>query len=114
MDFINNKIDTLTTKAKVLTSISLFGETAPAPAPAPVVIIKNETQEISKESVTFDLISYIFWVGIGIYLVQKLIPVGDAYQTLRIVLYVMLVLGGGYPAVFLAVLYFLKMQITKK
>jgi hypothetical protein len=78
------------------------------------IIIKNETQEISKESVTFDLISYIFWVGIGIYLVQKLIPVGDAYQTLRIVLYVMLVLGGGYSAVFLAVLYFLKMQITKK
>jgi len=108
MDFINNKIDELTTKANVLTSTSEFTETAP------VVVTKTEIKEISKASVTFDLISYLFWVGVGIYLVQILIPPTDSYQTLRIVLYVMLVLGGGYPAVFLAVLYFLKMQITKK
>ena len=110
MDFINNKIDDLTTKAKVLTSTSSFGETAPAP----VVVTKTETKEISKGSVAFDLVSYLFWVGVGIYLVQELIPSTDAYKTLRIVIYVLLVFGEGYPAFFLAVLYFLKMQITKK
>jgi hypothetical protein len=64
---------------------------------------------------TSDLLMYIISVAISIMLIQKIVPMNNsnpAYVKLRICLYVIAVLGGGYPLFFLIVLYFLKVQFT--
>jgi hypothetical protein len=63
-----------------------------------------------------DISMYLISVVLSIMLIQKLVPMNASnpiYRNLRIVLYILAVLGGGYPLLFLIVLYLFKMQLTR-
>jgi hypothetical protein len=105
IDDINSKIDYIKTATDVVTSTSEFTATAavkPAPAPAPV----------SKASVGGDFAMYVVKVAISIYLIQQVVPSSESYQNLRIIMYILAVLGSGYPLLFLIILYFMKLKIN--
>ena len=112
MDYVDSKIN-LTTNyiTKVAGLVSKFGvmESSSEPTPETKLVV---VEPVTAASVTFDFSSYIVKVIIGIYLVNQLVPPGE--RNLRIIMYILVVLGGGYPLIFLILLWLFKMQITKK
>ena len=127
MDYLNSTIDSAVDYSKQVVELakSKFGDMASSSAPmasssAPMAsssepMVKTVVvAPVTAASVTFDFSSYIVKVIIGIYLVNKIVPPGDSYKNLKIMMYVLVVLGGGYPLFFLILLWLFKMQITKK
>ena len=102
----NLKNDVNETKDKIMNTVQFsgFGGSSSSMPTAP------------KDGAT-DLLMYIVSVVISIMLIQKIVPMSNntnpAYVKLRLALYVMAVLGGGYPLLFLIVVYLFKMQLTR-
>jgi hypothetical protein len=68
---------------------------------------------VNRQRTTDSLVWYIAKVSVTIYLINLLVPGSEIYTTLRILLYVMAVLGSGYPLLFLIILYVLGMKVIK-
>ena len=120
MDYLNSTIDSAVDYSKQVVELakSKFGDMASSSAPmassSEPMVKTVVVAPVTAASVTFDFSSYIVKVIIGIYLVNKIVPPGDSYKNLKIMMYVLVVLGGGYPLFFLILLWLFKMQITKK
>lgn len=114
MDYLNSKLESAVDYGKQVKELvtSKFGDMASSSAPSSPIIKTVIVEPVTPASVTFDLSSYILKVIIGIYLVNQIVPPGES--NLRIMMYVLVVLGGGYPLFFLIILLIFKMQITKK
>ena len=111
MDYLNSTIDSAVDYSKQVVELakSKFGDMASSSEPMVKTVV---VAPVTAASVTFDFSSYIVKVIIGIYLVNKIVPPGES--NLKIMMYVLVVLGGGYPLFFLILLWLFKMQITKK
>ena len=107
MNFIKSKVDY--GKQVVKLAKSKFGDMASSSEPMVDTVV---VAPVTPASVTFDLSSYILQVIIAIYLINQIVPHGES--NLKIIMYVLVVLGGGYPLFFLILLWLFKMQITKK
>ena len=108
MEFIDNiqaKADYLSKAADVVTGTSGFTETVN-------VASTKEQGVMSKSTVAGDGVFYLIKVALTIYLIQQIVPSSEQYKNVRIALYVLAVIGSGYPLFFLIILYLMRMKIT--
>ena len=65
----------------------------------------------STTSSFFDLVFYLIQTVVGFVLVQQIVPNSDQYKNVKIIMYILILLGG-YPVFFLIILWLFKLKIN--